>query len=84
LDDKEFLETLRTLDKAEDCPDELIKLAKTPFEKTVCVEFFKLYKEFVTHKAEQKSDMRWLKWLVTSVFSVSVITLLFQLIKGLI
>lgn len=81
MDDKEFLDSLRILDNSEDCPDDLIKMAKSPFEKVVCIEFFKLYKEFQTHKAEQKADMKWLKWLISGVFSVTVVTLLFQLVR---
>ena len=84
LDDKEFLDILRTLDKAEDCPDELIKLANSSFEKAVCIEFFKLYKEFQEFKIKNNTNMKWLKLLVTSVFSVTVITLIFQLVRSFI
>lgn len=85
-DDKEFLKILHALDDSngEDCPEELIKLAKTSFERAVCVEFFKLYKEFQSFKTETKTNMNWLKWLITGVFSVTVVTLLFQLVKSLV
>jgi hypothetical protein len=81
LDDKEFLDSLRILDDSEDCPDELIKMAKSPFEKAVCIEFFKLYKEFQEFRIKSNTNMKWLKWLITGVFSVTVVTLLFQLIR---
>lgn len=84
-DDEEFLNILHVMENSkddEDCPEELIKLAKTPFERTVCVEFFKLFKEFQSFKTETKTNMNWLKWLVTGVFSVTVVTLLFQLLKS--
>jgi len=83
----ELLKILRAMEDGEeggDCPEELIKLAKTPFEKTVCIEFYKLYKEFQSFKAETKTNMSWLKWLVTGVFGVTVFTLLFALVRVLV
>ena len=80
--DEEFLKLVKLIEESDgDCPEDLVKLAKTPFEKTVCVEFFKLYEELKTFKVKTATDSKWMRWLVTGVFSVTVITLLFQLIK---
>lgn len=83
--DEEFLKILHAIENTNgDCPDDLIKLANTPFERAVCVEFFKLYKEVQAFKVKATTDMKWLKWLITGVFSVTVITLLFQLVKTIV
>jgi len=69
--DKEFQELIEEYD---DCPEELFKLAKTPFEKGVVVEFFK------THEKIEgiKKDISWCKWLIISVFGLTGLGVLSQ------
>lgn len=85
-DEDEFLRLIRAIDNndSEDCPEDLIKLATTPFERVVCVEFFKLYKDFQAYKAQQNTNMSWLKWLVTAVLTTGAVTFIFELVKTLV
>jgi hypothetical protein len=83
-DEADFIKILKAVEdgiKNGDCPDELIKLAKTPFEKAVCVEFFKLYQSFEKFKAESKTNMKWIKWIVVGTFTSVVPVLIIQVIK---
>ena len=58
----------------EDCPTDLIKMSHTKWQKTVAIEFIKMYKEVLELKANQK----WLKWLIVSVFGISLLGVLSQ------
>ena len=82
-EEEEILKIVRSMDNKEnDCPEELIKLAKTPFERTVCIEFYKLYKEFQSFKISTSKDMKWLKWLITATFGIVVLALAIQLMDN--
>jgi hypothetical protein len=73
--DKEFEQLI---DEFTDCPEELFKLAKTPFEKAVAVEFFALHKKLDEQTISSKKDINWLKWLIVSVFGLTVLGVLSQ------
>lgn len=82
-EEEEILKIVRSMDNGEDdCPEELIKLAKSPFERTVCIEFYKLYKEFQAFKIRTTADSKWMRWLVSGVFTVVVIGLVIQLMNN--
>ena len=83
MDDEEFYKWLKTADETEgyDCPEELVRMATSPFEKAVCVEFFKLYKEFTELKQDVKSNFKWMRWLVGSIFGTVILVLIVSVIK---
>lgn len=74
--DKDILNELKDFLKHNggDCPTDLIGKAKTKWQKSVAIEFVKLYKDILEIKTEQK----WLKWLIVSVFGVTILGLLSQ------
>jgi uncharacterized membrane-anchored protein len=81
--EEEFREILNALEgDSEDCPDELIKLATTPFERVVCIEFYKLYKDFQSFKEESRNDRKWLRWLICGIFAITAFALIIQLIDN--
>ena len=57
---------------------ELFKLAKTPFEKAVAVEFFALHKKLDEQTVSMKKDIDWLKWLIVSIFGITILGVLSQ------
>ena len=59
-----------------DCPEEIFDLAKTKWQKAVAVEFFVQNKKM----EEMKNDIKWLKRLVTGMFSVTVIALVAEFV----
>jgi len=59
-----------------DCPEDLIKLAKSPFEKAVVIEFFNLHKTCI----KIKSEIKWIKWIVISIFGLTAIATVVQII----
>jgi hypothetical protein len=79
--DEEFLKILHSIEDSTDCPEDLLKLANTPFERTVCIEFFKLYKEFQAFKTKAETNFAWLKWLIMGVFSITTISLVLEIVK---
>jgi hypothetical protein len=82
-DEEAILRILHEMEKgSDDCPEELIKLAKTPFERTVCIEFYKLYKEFQAFKISASKDMKWLKWLIMGTFTITAFAFIIQLIDN--
>lgn len=74
--EKELLEEVKKMLSANgsDCPADLIKMARTKWQKTVAIEFLHLYKETL----EIKTNQKWLKWLIVSVFGLSVLGVLSQ------
>jgi hypothetical protein len=64
----------------EDCPTQLVKLAESPFEKAVVVEFIevesKVKEEFIKLKVEMKN----IRWLLTGVLAVIVVNILVRVI----
>jgi hypothetical protein len=68
----------KLIDEYSDCPDEIFKLARTPFEKAVAVEFFALHKKLDEQTSSMKKDIDWLKWLIISVFGLSILGVLSQ------
>jgi len=60
-----------------DCPEELFKIAKKPFEKAVAVEFFLVHKK-IDERNERftkvEGDVSWCKWLITGLFGMTILT----------
>lgn len=62
--------------KRKDCPETLVQLANTKFERSVVLEFLNMDK-----KVERLfNELKWLKWLTISVLTV----ILLNIVKGLI
>ena len=68
-----------------DCPEDLFKMARTPYEKAVAIEFFMLIKKMDECEAERKKqdavikkDISWLKWLICAVFGIAALGVLSQ------
>lgn len=70
---KEFMEAIV---KYGDCPEEIFKMAKSPFERAIAVEFFKNEKEH----AVIKSHLKLLEVMITAVFAIGAIGLLINVI----
>jgi hypothetical protein len=80
-DDEEFLKLLHAVEQSgEDCPEDLIKLANSPFERAVCVEIFKFYKEFQSWKAKTSTDTKWSRLITLAIFGSVVVGILLQVI----
>lgn len=62
--------------KRKDCPETLVQLANTKFERAVVVEFLS-----IESKIERAfNELKWLKWLTTTV----LIVILLNIVRGLI
>ena len=57
-----------------DCPELLIKMARTKWQKAVAIEFVRQARD----TQEVKSDLRWIKYLVVSIFGLAVLGVLSQ------
>jgi len=69
------------LQNGNDCPEKLIKMAETPFQKQVAVEFVLVHKKIEERDerfAKLDKDISWCKWLSVSVFTIAVLGLLSQ------
>ena len=73
--DNEFEELV---EKYKDCPKELFEMATTRFEKAVAVEFFALHKKIDEQTSTMKKDIDWLKWLIVSIFGITILGVLSQ------
>lgn len=56
-----------------DCPEKLIQLANTPFERNVVSEFISIESDIKEQFAKIKADMKWIKWLTVSLFAAIII-----------
>jgi len=77
MDDKEFLERFTKAIKNGDCPETLVKMAKTPWQKQVAVEFVLLDKKL----AEQEHDIGTLKKICWGIFMAVAIAAVVQVIS---
>ncbi len=59
-----------------DCPEDLVNLANTPFERALCVEFVKFAKEYEKWKSKITSDAKWQKLIMTAIFGAVVVGLI--------
>jgi len=59
-----------------DCPQELIKLADSPFERLVAIEFVK----FDNSLKEVKNEMRWLKRICFGVLLAVALNIILGLV----
>lgn len=72
---KEFLTALYKYHN----PETIFKLANTPWEKAVAIEFY-LVK---TKQDQTDNEIKWLKYLVKAVFGIGVIGVVVQVIPKL-
>jgi len=81
LDKKEINEYFNNhIRQTGDCPDMIFRLAKTDFERAVAIEFFNVHKKL----EDLKKDIKWLKWLIVSLFGAIVIALIQSALQALI
>jgi hypothetical protein len=69
-------ETMEALSKLKDCPEELVKLANTNFEKACVIELI----EFSKKMEGLKKDISWLKYLVKAIFTVTIVSVVAQIL----
>jgi len=69
-------ETMEALSKLKDCPEELVKLANTNFEKACVIELI----EFSKKMEGLKKDISWLKYLVKAIFTVTIVSVIAQIL----
>jgi len=60
-------------------PETIFKMAKTPWEKAVAIEFF------LVKKNQDKTDneIKWLKWLTKAVFGVTLLAVVVNVLSVL-
>jgi len=82
-------ETMEALSKLKDCPEELLKLATTNFEKATVIELIEFNKKLEGSKSELsnkleglKKDVQWLKWMIKGLFLLTVIAVIAQVINS--
>lgn len=80
IDHKKFLEAVN---EHGDCPEELFKMAKTPFERMTAIEFFNIHKKIDTYRNENKNEIKWLTWLTKSVIIIGITAFVYQIVCGL-
>ena len=80
-------ETMEALSKLKDCPEELLKLATTNFEKATVIELIEFSKKLEGSKSELgnkleglKKDVQWLKYLVKAIFTVTIVSVIAQIL----
>jgi len=57
-----------------DCPEVLIKMARTKWQKAVAIEFVRQ-----AHEMEKVvNDQKWIKWMVMSIFGLAILGVLSQ------
>lgn len=77
MDDNEFL---KLLNESDDCPEKLIKMAKTPFQKQAAVEFVLVYKRIDSHG----HDIKMIKRITYGIFTLTAIACVVQVINSII
>jgi len=77
MDDKEFLMKLADAEKNGDCPDALIKMATTKWQKQVAVEFVLMDKKL----ASQSQELSTLKKITWGIFAATAIAAVVQVIS---
>jgi len=83
LDDKEFLERVAKAEKNGDCPEDLVKMAETDWQKQVAVEFVMMDRRYSSDKAERDAEMKFVKRIMWAIFGVTVLAWVSQLILRL-
>lgn len=84
MDDKEFIKMMEGSDN--DCPEKLIKMAESSWQKQVAVEFVLVHKRINERNerfAKIESNIKWCKWLIVSVFGIAALGLLTQWIPSI-
>lgn len=79
MDDKEFLELL----KKDDCIDDLIKMAESPWQKQVVVEFVKIGKRQDAQEQRYMHEMKIVKRIMWGIFSVTAVAFVAQSVMSI-
>lgn len=58
-------------------PETIFKMAKTEWEKSVAIEFYLLKNEI----KDNANEVKWLKWITKSIFAVTVLALIVNLMN---
>jgi len=64
----------------EDCPEDLVNLAKSPFERALTVEFVKFAKEYEKWKFKMISDAKWQRLISMAIFGAVVLGIIMRVI----
>jgi len=64
----------------EDCPEVVFKLAKSPWQKEVALEFVRIRKEMAESFAELRNEIKWCKYLCVGVIVTIAINIVTRLI----
>lgn len=83
MDDKEFLAKLADAEKNGDCPETLVKMATTKWQKQVAVEFVLMDKRVIKEKAQRDTEMKFMKRIMWAIFGVTVLAWMSQLVPQL-
>ena len=62
-----------------DCPITIFRMARTRWQKAVAIEFLKQQKQIT----EMKNDIKWIKYLLSAMLSVTVIAVIAQVVGAL-
>jgi len=62
-----------------DCPITIFRMARTRWQKAVAIEFLKQQKQIT----EMKNDLKWIKYLLSAMLSVTVIAVIAQVVGAL-
>jgi len=74
MDDTEFL---KMLNDSDDCPEKLIKMAETPFQKQTAVEFVLVHKEINAHG----HDIKILQKITWGIFILTFVACAVQVVS---
>ena len=77
MDDKEFIKMMKD---SEDCPDKLIKMAETPWQKQVAIEFV-IYDKRLNHNSHRIDTIYKITW---GIFTLTAIACIVQVINTII
>lgn len=55
-----------------DCPEAIFRMAKSPWQKEVALEFVKIHDKI----AELSNDLKWVKWLAVGVLMTIVVDII--------
>lgn len=72
MDDKEFMKMLGETCKGEHCPEDLVKMAKSRWQKQVAVEFV-LFDKRINSQAHKLSTIYKITWGIFSLVAVGAV-----------
>ena len=79
MNDAEFFKLLREACNGEHCPEDLVRMAETPFQKQVAVEFVLQDRRINA----QGHDIKILKKLTWGIFTVTAVACVVQVVSSI-